>query len=285
MGRICIITRVVNAEKTLRRAVDSVLAQTCGDFSYHLYDKGSTDGTLEIMREYERRDARIHVHEFPQDPRGEELCGSHASGLRRALDNNDWFATLDADDDYAPGFFEEMLGFAQAQNLDFCACRSNFIDEATGRTKNEYELRDDIVIEGEGFGTRFPDYFRFMGAPWGKLMKGILLHRIDFDAMRPYMASLNLIHRGDTATMLWYLRYSERAGVLARLLHNYRQYSGSRSRKNIDSKILDNHKMPEVYRDFLRAKVGFVSEENEKYIGEVFERSMSRTLQEKRESS
>jgi hypothetical protein len=72
---------------------------------------------------------------------------------------------------------------------------------------------------------------------------------------------------------------------LARLLHNYRQYSGSQSRKNIDGKILDHHEMSEVYRDFLRAKVGFVSEENEKYIGEVFERSMRRTLQEKSEAS
>jgi hypothetical protein len=79
--------------------------------------------------------------------------------------------------------------------------------------------------------------------------------------------------------MLWRLRYSRRAGVLARLLHNYRHYPGNRSHsmQNIDGKMRDNHKMPDVYRAFLKAKVGVVSAENEKYIGEVFERSMRRT--------
>ena len=71
------------------------------------------------------------------------------------------------------------------------------------------------------------------------------------------------------------------AGVLAKRLHNYRQYPKSFNTRNIEAKIEDNYKMPDVYRDFLTAKVGYVSEENEKYIQEVFERSMRRTLAQK----
>jgi glycosyltransferase involved in cell wall biosynthesis len=281
MGKIILATNAFNAGKTLHRTIDSVLSQTYGDFSYYLYDNKSTDETFEIMCEYERLDSRIHVSKIPENIDAHK----YERALKRTMDNSDWFANLDADDDYAPGFLEEMLGFAQAQNLDFCVCRSNFIDEATGQTKNEYELLHDIVIEGEDFGTRFPDYFRFMGAMWGKLVKGALFHRMDWAEGGKIKARWNLSHRGDTLTILWYLQYSKRAGVLARLLHNYRQYPFSASKKNIDGKIRDNHRMPEVYRDFLRTKIGFVSEENEKYIGEVFERSMRRTLQEKMEVS
>ena len=37
--------------------------------------------------------------------------------------------------------------------------------------------------------------------------------------------------------------------------------------------------MPEIYREFLRSKVGYVSEKNENYIQELLERSQRRTKQ------
>ena len=52
-------TKAYNAEHTLRRAVESILCQTNGDFCYHLCDNGSTDGTGEIIREYAKLDKRI----------------------------------------------------------------------------------------------------------------------------------------------------------------------------------------------------------------------------------
>ena len=42
---IYIRTFAYNAEKTLERAVDSILNQTYADFTYYLMDHGSTDGT------------------------------------------------------------------------------------------------------------------------------------------------------------------------------------------------------------------------------------------------
>jgi len=274
-------TRAYNAEKTIRRAIESVLGQTYGDFTFNLCDNGSTDGTGEIVRAYAARDKRIvpffnrcNMEWTPESER-------NVRNIARYLDANDWLCVLDADDDYAITFLEEMLGFVQKHDLDYAACRSDHIDEASGKKLNEFILSDDIIIEGDGFGTRFPEYFRFMGARWGKLQKGSMLRRVDFAAMDADLARLKLRHRSDTASMLWYLRYSRRAGVLSKLLHNYRQYPVSESTQNIDRKIQDNYKMPDVYRAFLKAKVGFVSADNEKYITEVFERSMRRTLLQK----
>jgi glycosyltransferase involved in cell wall biosynthesis len=270
-------TKAYNAARTLRRAVESVLAQTHGDFTYHLCDNGSTDGTGEIVREYTKLDRRIVPFFNRVNMEWTLESERKVLNLARHLDHGDWFSVLDADDDVDKRFLEEMLGFAQVHGLDYAACRSNFIDEESGATRNEFVLERDIVIEADDFGTLFPDYFRFMGARWGKLQKGSMLRRIDFTAMDEYLARLDLSHRSDTAAMLWYLRYSERAGVLARLLHNYRQYPVSHSTRSPEGKMRDNRKMPDVYRDFLKAKAGFVSVENEKYIGEVFERSMRRT--------
>ena len=52
-----------NAEKYLRVALDSMLAQTFRDIEIVISDNGSTDATLDICREYQARDPRVrYVH-------------------------------------------------------------------------------------------------------------------------------------------------------------------------------------------------------------------------------
>lgn len=273
-------TKAYNAEATLRRAVESVLSQTRGDFRYHLCDNGSEDGTGDIIREYARLDRRI-VPFFNR--RNMEWTAESAAGVRDMvfhLEPGDWFSVLDADDDYAPDFLEEMLRFAEENRLDFAACRSHHIQEPEGTSRDEVFLTEDILVEGEDFGRRFPEYFRYMGAKWGKLQKGELFRRMDQRALEWWLSGWDLSHRHDTATELYYLRYSRRAGVRAKLLHNYHLYPVSHSTQNLASKERDNWKMPEIYREFLRLKAGTVSEENEAYIQEVFQRSEQRTKEQ-----
>lgn len=52
---ISIITATYNSAATLRDTLDSVLRQTWQDYELILQDGASTDGTLEIVREYEDR--------------------------------------------------------------------------------------------------------------------------------------------------------------------------------------------------------------------------------------
>ena len=50
--RISIITTVYNAADDIRVTIDSVLSQTGVDIEYIITDGGSTDGTLDIIKEY-----------------------------------------------------------------------------------------------------------------------------------------------------------------------------------------------------------------------------------------
>ena len=50
-----------NAEKYLEDAICSILAQTHNYWELILIDDGSTDGSLEIAREFEKKDSRIRV--------------------------------------------------------------------------------------------------------------------------------------------------------------------------------------------------------------------------------
>ena len=57
--KISVIIPVYNAEKTLHRCIDSILAQTFSDFEVLLIDDGSKDKSGEICDEYATKYKRI----------------------------------------------------------------------------------------------------------------------------------------------------------------------------------------------------------------------------------
>ena len=59
MIKYSVIVPIYNAAGTLRRCIDSLLAQTYKDFELILVDDGSTDNSAAIIDEYARKDGRI----------------------------------------------------------------------------------------------------------------------------------------------------------------------------------------------------------------------------------
>ena len=58
---VSVLVTAYNRENYVAEAIESVLAQTLEDFELIVSDDGSSDGTVEIARDYERRDDRIRV--------------------------------------------------------------------------------------------------------------------------------------------------------------------------------------------------------------------------------
>lgn len=98
-----ILTPAFNAEVTLARTLDSVLAQTIEDWEQVIVDDGSMDRTLEIARSYAEREPRIKVYARPH--RGVTQTRIEAMGLARG----EYFARLDADDCITPEYLERVL--------------------------------------------------------------------------------------------------------------------------------------------------------------------------------
>jgi|LakMenEpi03Aug12_release.lakeMendotaPanAssembly.Ray.scaffolds.fasta_scaffold173245_3 glycosyltransferase involved in cell wall biosynthesis len=61
MVSICIPT--FNGERFLRQTIESILNQSLEDIEVIISDHGSTDRTVEIIREFELRDSRIRSHQ------------------------------------------------------------------------------------------------------------------------------------------------------------------------------------------------------------------------------
>lgn len=65
--KVSIIVPVFNAEKYLRECIESVIAQTLGDYELILVNDGSTDNSASICDKYSSLDSRIQVFHKPND--------------------------------------------------------------------------------------------------------------------------------------------------------------------------------------------------------------------------
>ena len=100
---LSVIIPVFNGEQTLRRCLDSVLAQITEEMQVLVVNDGSTDKTANMLDEYARAHATIKV--FTQQNRGQaaarNLALEHASGK--------WVCFVDADDYWGEGYIAQLL--------------------------------------------------------------------------------------------------------------------------------------------------------------------------------
>ena len=92
--KVSIIVPVFNDEAYLSRALDSCLAQSYKNVEIIVIDDGSTDGTAEIIRGYEKNDPRVKALSLEKN---EGTHNARAHGMDLA--SGDLVTFLDADDE------------------------------------------------------------------------------------------------------------------------------------------------------------------------------------------
>ena len=90
--KISVIIPVYNAEKYLRKCLDSVILQTYRNLEILCVNDGSTDGSADILREYRAKDDRVRV--FEQEHSGT----ANARNYAMTAANGEYLSFVDADD-------------------------------------------------------------------------------------------------------------------------------------------------------------------------------------------
>ena len=119
---ISVIIPVYNAERTLERCIDSVLAQTHKELEVICVVDGASDGSADILRYYAERDPRVTVIE--QEGRGPATARN--AGLEIAA--GDYIGFVDADDYIDPAMYERLLKAIEGAELANCGHISFFAD-------------------------------------------------------------------------------------------------------------------------------------------------------------
>ena len=109
---VSVIVPVYKAERYLRQCIESILAQTFGDFELILIDDGSPDGSGAICDEYAAKDDRVRV--FHQENRGETRTRERGVALARGT-NLIW---VDADDYIEPELLKETAAAHERTGAD-----------------------------------------------------------------------------------------------------------------------------------------------------------------------
>lgn len=98
--KLSIIIPIYNTEKYLGKCLDSILAQTFGDFEVICIDDGSTDNSSEILTEYAQEDRRVKVI-YQKNKRAGV---ARNNGLAKAT--GEFISFVDSDDWIEPNTYE-----------------------------------------------------------------------------------------------------------------------------------------------------------------------------------
>ncbi|MFF5503583.1 glycosyltransferase family 2 protein [Streptomyces roseolus] len=107
MPLVSVVMPVYNSAATLGAAVRSVLTQTHSDVELLVTDDQSSDGSMDLLREFAEQDERVLPQSAPE--RG---GAGRARNLAISRARGDYIAFLDSDDMWLPEKTEKQLAFA-----------------------------------------------------------------------------------------------------------------------------------------------------------------------------
>lgn len=169
--KVSIILPAYNAEKYIAKTLESLLTQTLKEIELICINDGSKDGTLKILRDFEKKDERIKI----VDKKNEGVWKARIDGI--SVTNGEYTAFMDADDYVENTFLEELYKSITKNNADIAICGFSRIDEKTKKIlSQEMKYDENKIIEK---GKNFEEVISINTALWNKLYKTEILKQIE----------------------------------------------------------------------------------------------------------
>lgn len=221
---VSIILPVFNAERFLSQCLDSILRQTYQDWELIAVDDGSKDGSMEILKSYEKRDNRIHII----SKKNEGVSIARNIALKHA--HGDYIYFVDSDDIVMSEALMILVKAMESNKTTFV--KSDFlpIDEQGKQVfinKKQVIRRryDGKVMDSEKFFKKIlmKEYFL-----WTCLLRKDIIEKYHI----LFIPHCRLME--DAAFVVDYLLYSDRNVYKDACVYGYRKYEGTVSAVNKD---------------------------------------------------
>lgn len=121
---VSVIIPTYNRERTISRAIESVIGQTYHNWELIIIDDASTDNTDEIVKEYLRNDERI---QYIKGKRNKGANARRNQGIKRS--KGEFVAFLDSDNYWDKTKLEKQIMLLQEErDADICFCKVRIVN-------------------------------------------------------------------------------------------------------------------------------------------------------------
>jgi len=176
MLKVTVIMPSFNVRKYIRRCVESVLAQTLTELEILFIDAGSSDGTLEILEEYAKKDNRITLLHSEKKSYGYQVN----MGIMAA--NGEYIGIVETDDYILPDMYENLYKTAKEYDADYVKGKpTSFITLENGLEWSTFsgvhhDMNPEIVCAKNTPELFIKDYYLWTGIYKKKLLEKVRLN-------------------------------------------------------------------------------------------------------------
>ncbi len=244
--KVSVIIPIYNAHDYLRVALDSIVSQDFSEMEIICVDDGSTDRSLDIIKEYKERDARVRI--ITENNAGPATARN--KGLARA--RGKYVIFLDADDFYEPDLVSALYTLSEHAELDVAVADFDLYNTKHQRFEHNVESDHfDLLTEGRVVSKNvYPDYILqcATGYVWNKMFRRDFL----YENKLSFNTSLKVFE--DVHFVMAAIATASAIAKVGKILVHHRIYSGQTRPKMFKKHYTDVPVVYEEIKKFLMQK-------------------------------
>ncbi|MBQ9337121.1 MAG: glycosyltransferase family 2 protein [Lentisphaeria bacterium] len=211
---VSVLIPAYNKERTICRAVRSVLAQTCRDLEVIVSDDASTDGTRDRVRELAAEDGRVRLVE---SERNQGTLLNRLSAFEASAGK--YLLCLDADDTLDPECAAALVSLVEKESADMVGFGARMLD-GSGKTAGTVDAVKHVLTGKNIFEAAFCRHL-YNWSVCLKLIRRDLFEKAASEAEKFYCVSAEDFY---FYTVLSH--YAQRLVMSGRIFYNYHVSEG-----------------------------------------------------------
>ena len=138
MIKVSVIVPVYNAEKYLKKCMDSLINQSLKEIEIICINDGSTDNSLEVLKQYTKQDSRVQI--FSQENKRQGAARNR--GMELAF--GEYIGFVDADDWVDTDYYEKLYSSAKKYDADIALAAN--IRVGHGPRKKRLDIKTEKFV-------------------------------------------------------------------------------------------------------------------------------------------
>lgn len=224
---ISVIMPIYNAEKYVKKSIDSLVNQTTNEIEIILVDDGSTDGSGKICNQYAGVDNVKIIHK-----ENGGICTARNTGLLQA--EGKYVSFIDSDDFMDLVAYEKIIKVLKNNQADILDFGWRYVSETGEKTENFHENPKNVLLDKEYIMDKIlppllnlqSDRRNFVfDFSWNKIYRKQIIdqHQVHFDEKRNTWE--------DRIFIVEFLKYCENYYCMDECFYNYVSVPNSLSRR------------------------------------------------------